>query len=63
MIGGAIVVGLALWTEVFYQPAYWVHAVIFLPLILIVCIGALRPLKALLIGLQYRHKAGPGRLE
>ena len=39
MIGGAIVVGLALWTEVVYQPPYWVHAVIFLPLTLIICIG------------------------
>ena len=63
MFGGAIVVGLALWTEVVYQPPYWVHAVIFLPLTLIVCAGALRPLKALLISLQYRHKAGQGRLE
>ena len=63
MIGGAIVVGSALWTEVVYQPPYWVHAVIFLPLTLIVCVGALRPLKALLIGLQYRNKAGQGQRE
>ena len=63
MIGGTIVVGLALWTEVVYRPPYWVHAVIFLPLTLIVCLGALRPLKALLIGLQYRNKAGQGQLE
>jgi Protein of unknown function (DUF983) len=33
MIAGAIVVGAALVTEVKYQPPYWVHAVLWIPLI------------------------------
>ena len=63
LFGGFIVLGAALWTEVAYQPPMWVHMVVFLPLTLIVCLGMLRPLKGLLIALQYRNKAAPGRLE
>jgi uncharacterized protein (DUF983 family) len=63
LIGGAIVVFAALITEVVYQPPYWVHAVLWIPLILIVTLGPLRPIKGLLIALQYHHKAQEGRLE
>jgi uncharacterized protein (DUF983 family) len=63
LFGGFIVLGAALWTEVAYQPPMWVHMVVFLPLTLIVCLGMLRPLKGVLIALQYRNKAAPGRLE
>ena len=63
MIAGAIVVGAALVTEVKYQPPYWVHAVLWIPLILIVTLWPLRGLKSLLIALQYHHKAAEGRLE
>ena len=34
MIAGAIVVGCALIVEVKYQPPFWLHAVLWLPLIL-----------------------------
>jgi uncharacterized protein (DUF983 family) len=57
------VVFAALITEVIYQPPYWVHAVLWLPLILIVTLGPLRAIKGLLIALQYHHKAAEGRLE
>ena len=63
LLGGAIVVFAALITEVVYQPPYWVHAVLWLPLILIMTLGPLRPIKGLLIALQYHHKAAEGRLE
>jgi uncharacterized protein (DUF983 family) len=63
LFGGFIVLGAALWTEIAYQPPMWVHMVVFLPLTLIVCLGMLRPLKGVLIALQYRNKAEPGRLE
>ena len=46
-----------LWTEINYEPPVWVHLVIFLPLTLVVCLGMLRPLKGVMIGLQYRNKA------
>jgi uncharacterized protein (DUF983 family) len=53
---GGIIVGLALWVEIVYQPPYWVHVVIWAPAILAGCLGALRPAKALMIALQFKHK-------
>jgi uncharacterized protein (DUF983 family) len=63
LIGGFIVVFAALMTESVYQPPYWVHAALWLPLILIVTLVPLRLVKGLLIALQYHHKAAEGRLE
>jgi uncharacterized protein (DUF983 family) len=60
-LAGFIVVGAALITEVLYQPPFWVHAALWLPLILVVTLGPLRPMKGLLIALQYHHKAAEGR--
>lgn len=54
---GFVVVAAALIVEVLYQPPYWVHAALWLPLIFITTLGPIRPLKGLLIGAQYRHKA------
>jgi uncharacterized protein (DUF983 family) len=62
LIVGAIVAGGALLTEVWFQPPYWVHAVIWGPAVVILSLGLLRPLKAGLIVLQYKHRAGQGRL-
>jgi uncharacterized protein (DUF983 family) len=62
LIGGAIVVFAALMTEVVYQPPYWLHAALWLPLILLVTLLPLRLIKGLLIALQYHHKAQEGRL-
>jgi uncharacterized protein (DUF983 family) len=63
LFGGFAVLGLALWTEIVYQPPIWLHMVLFLPLTLIVCLGLLRPFKGLLIALQYRNRAELGRLK
>jgi uncharacterized protein (DUF983 family) len=63
LVGGAIVVFAALITEVVFQPPYWVHALLWLPLILIVTLTPLRPIKGLLIAVQYHHKAAEGRQE
>jgi uncharacterized protein (DUF983 family) len=62
LIGGAVVVFVALITEVLYQPPYWLHATLWLPLILLVTLLPLRMVKGLLIALQYHHKAAPGTL-
>ncbi len=58
---GAIVVGAALITEALYHPPYWVHAVLWLPLILVLTLGPLPPLKGLMIALQFHHKAAESR--
>ncbi len=62
MLAGAIVVGCALIVEVKYQPPFWLHAVLWLPLILATTLLPLRSMKSLLIALQFHHKAAPGRL-
>ncbi len=63
LIGGFIVVFSAMVVEFLYQPPYWVHAALWLPLILLFTLGPLRPIKGLMIALQYHHKAQEGRLE
>jgi uncharacterized protein (DUF983 family) len=60
-LAGFIVVGAALITEIAYQPPFWVHAALWLPLILIVTLGPLRPMKGLMIALQYHHQAAERR--
>ena len=57
MIAGAIVVGRALIVEVKYQPPFWLHAALWLPLILATTLLPLRSMKSLLIALQFHHKA------
>ncbi len=63
LIAGFLICGAALFVEVRYSPPYWVHAIIWLPLILIVVLGGLRLVKAALMVLQYKNRAGEGRLE
>jgi uncharacterized protein (DUF983 family) len=63
LLSGFIVVGAALIVEVKYQPPFWLHAVLWLPLILLVTLAPLRMIKGLLISLQYHHKAAEGRFE
>ena len=63
LIVGAIVAGSALFVEVKFEPPYWVHMVLWIPLILILSLAMLRFMKSLLLVLQYKHKAGEGRLE
>ena len=52
---GMIVVGLAALVEIRFAPPIWVHLVLWTPLILGGAVAMLRPLKAGLIALQYRH--------
>jgi uncharacterized protein (DUF983 family) len=61
-ISGLVVVFAALMVEVVYQPPFWVHAALWLPLILITTLVPLRPMKGLLIALQFHHKAEEGHL-
>jgi len=56
LVMGAIVVGLALWTEIKYQPPLWLHAVLWGPLILVGSLAMLRPFKATIIALQFKHR-------
>lgn len=57
-IVGPIVTGLALWVEMTFQPPYWLHMVLWGPTVLLGSFALLRPFKATLIALQYKHRAG-----
>ena len=61
MIAGAIVVACALIVEVKYQPPFWLHAALWLPLIAATTLLPLRAMKSLLIALQFHHKAAEGQ--
>jgi uncharacterized protein (DUF983 family) len=63
MISGFIVVGGALAVEMLYAPPLWVHAMLWVPLIVVTAMLPLRLVKGVLIALQYHHKAAEGRLE
>lgn len=63
LILGAVTVGLAIAVEILFAPPLWLHAVLWTPLVVGGSILLLRPLKAGLIALQYRHRrldAPPG---
>jgi uncharacterized protein (DUF983 family) len=60
---GAVVVFAALGVEVLFQPPYWLHAVLWIPLILLTTLGPLRPIKGVMIALQYRHRAEEGQTD
>ncbi len=52
---GAVVVGLAVALEVAFTPPMWVHAAVWIPLILGLSIVLLRLFKGVLIALHYRN--------
>ena len=62
LIVGAIVSGAALFVEFTFHPPYWVHAVLWIPLVLALSFTLLRMAKSILLSLQYRHDAREGRL-
>jgi uncharacterized protein (DUF983 family) len=61
LIAGFIVVTCALIVEVKFQPPLWLHAALWVPLILLVTLWPLRAMKSILIALQFHHKAAEAR--
>jgi uncharacterized protein (DUF983 family) len=57
LIVGAVVVGLALVVEVRYGPPVWLHLLLWLPLTVLLTLALMRPLKSVLIALQYKHRS------
>lgn len=59
---GFVMLGAALILEFAVHPPIWVHGLLWVPTTFALAFGLLRPLKALLIALQFRHKASHGLL-
>lgn len=62
LIMGFAITGAVLFVELRYEPPVWLHALVWTPVILVLIPLALRLVKALLIALQFHHRAGEGRL-
>ncbi|MEK9671884.1 MAG: DUF983 domain-containing protein [Rhodospirillaceae bacterium] len=57
LIIGGIVVGLALWVEITYEPSVWVHMALWIPLGTVLTLGILPRLKGMAVGLQYKYRS------
>jgi uncharacterized protein (DUF983 family) len=53
LIVGHIVVPLALAVETAYALSYWVHAVLWLPLTVVMALALLQPVKGAIVGVQW----------
>ncbi|MBP0445446.1 DUF983 domain-containing protein [Roseomonas sp. SSH11] len=49
------------WLELRYEPAFWVHLLTTLPLLVLGSLALLRPFKGWLVCSQFIHKAEEGR--
>lgn len=56
IVAGFAVTGLAAWVELAYMPPYWLHALLWPPLIVVLCLYLLRFFKALIIAAQFLHQ-------
>lgn len=57
LVLGAVVVAMAFWVEFHIGPPLWVHAIIWPIFTIPAAILMMRPLKAALVALQYRHRS------
>lgn len=57
MIVGALVVGLALWLELAWNPPFWVHVVLWVPLTALAVVWGLRAGKAALLSAEFTRNA------
>lgn len=55
-IVGHVIVGMMLHVEVAYTPPMWVHALLWVPLTLLMCLVLLRPVKGAIVGYQWSHR-------
>ncbi len=57
LVLGGIIVGLALVTEMAYQPPLWVHGVLWGPLVVASTLLSLPLLKGLSVAIQFRYRS------
>jgi len=57
LVLGAIVVALAFWVEFHFAPPLWVHAILWPVVTVPLAVAMMRPAKAALVALQFRHRA------
>lgn len=57
LIVGTLVVVLAIWVQLAFEPPFWVHIALWVPLSALLTLGGLRIAKAALLASEYRNKA------
>jgi uncharacterized protein (DUF983 family) len=62
LIVGGLVTALAITVQLVFRPPFWVHVILWVPVTAVLVIGLLRVAKALLLALEYRHRAAEGRI-
>lgn len=62
-IVGGLITALAIALELAAEPPFWVHILLWFPLTALLVVGLLRLSKALLLALEYRHRAREGRIQ
>ena len=60
---GALVTILAVTVELMLEPGFLVHALLWVPLTLVLVVGGLRFTKGLLLALEYSNAAREGRIK
>jgi len=60
---GFLIVPLALLFEALFEPPLWLHLVIWPPVVVGGAFALLRPMKGVMIALQYHHKASDSGTE
>ena len=50
---GHLVVPIAMYVEIAYQPSYWLHTILWAPLVIVLSIGLLQPIKGMIVALQW----------
>ena len=63
LLCGTLAVGAALFVELNWQPVWWVHALVALPLAVGLPLLLLRPVKGIFLNQQYTTSAREGRLQ
>ncbi len=63
LIVGFLIIGIALWFDSVFAPPVWLHALIWLPLTVILSLVLLRKLKGIMVALQYRNNASEGSID
>lgn len=63
LVAAVPVLGFALWMVLSVEASYWLTAILTVPLLVLLCVLPLRPLKGWLVASQYYHKAEQGRLD
>ncbi len=53
----AVIVGLAFWVEFTFAPPFWVHAVVWPVVAVVLAVALMRPAKAAMVALQYRTRS------